>query len=337
MREIPPVEDLGDGVWSIPVPIPGNPLGYTLVYLLEAPGGPVLVDAGWHHEESWRALTTGLERAGTSVAEVRGVVVTHFHPDHAGLAGRVREASGAWIAMHHADAAVIRRLRTRHEAQRWEEERARLRRAGASEDEARAATDPALRVDPPAQPDRELSDGDLVDLPKRTLRTVWTPGHSPGHVCLHLEESGRLFTGDHALPRITPHIGLYPFDDPDADPLGSFLDSLDRLRGLDAHQALPAHERRFGGVATRAAEIAAHHEERLDRLLGLLDGEPATLWELAAALGWSRDWALMPPASRRMAAAETSAHLRVLERRGAVVVTRSADGVLGWRARDPVR
>ncbi|MFD0775306.1 MBL fold metallo-hydrolase, partial [Streptomonospora algeriensis] len=108
MRPLPPVEDLGEGVWSVPVPIPGNPLGYTLVYVLDSPQGPVLVDAGWNHEASWHALAAGLETAGTSVADVYGVVLTHFHPDHCGLTARVREASGAWIAMHRADADLIR-------------------------------------------------------------------------------------------------------------------------------------------------------------------------------------------------------------------------------------
>ncbi|NUR88941.1 MAG: MBL fold metallo-hydrolase, partial [Nonomuraea sp.] len=101
-------QDLGGGVWSVPVPIPGNPLGYTLVYAVESPRGPVLVDAGWNHPDAWDALSGGLAALGLDVAAVSGVVVTHFHPDHAGLAGQVKEASGAWIAMHEEDAALVR-------------------------------------------------------------------------------------------------------------------------------------------------------------------------------------------------------------------------------------
>ncbi|MFC5746896.1 MBL fold metallo-hydrolase [Actinomadura rugatobispora] len=317
-------EDLGGGVWSVPVPIPGNPLAYTLVYAVESPRGPVLVDAGWEHEDAWAALKDGLGTFGIDLADVYGVVVTHFHPDHAGLAGRVREASGAWIAMHRDDAAIVRAFRgvlRRDGERRWETDA--MRRAGAGEEEL-AGHDPRGGVDPPAEPDRELADGDLVDLPGRALRTVWTPGHSPGHVCLHLEDGDRIFTGDHVLPRITPHIGLYPYDIPDVDPLGDFLASLERVARMGVGEVLPAHQYRFRGLTERAEEIIGHHEDRLSEITGLLSAEPATLWELAAGMTWRDTWDAMPLTSRRMAAGEAAAHLRALERRG--VARREGNG-----------
>src|SRR5690625_7938194 len=83
-----------------------------------------------------------------------------------------------------------------------------LSRSGYPEDVVEAL----LLVDPlPASaiPDRELQDGTVIDLPGRDLRAVWTPGHSPGHLCLHLADGDVLFTGDHVLPRITPHVGQF--------------------------------------------------------------------------------------------------------------------------------
>ncbi|WP_181805767.1 MBL fold metallo-hydrolase, partial [Streptomyces shenzhenensis] len=113
-----PVRDLGGGVRSVAVPIPDNPLGHTLVYVMDTDRGPVLVDTGWDDPGSWDVLVAGLAACGTGVGEVHGVVITHHHPDHHGLSGKVREASGAWIAMHAADAAIVRRAReTRPE--RW--------------------------------------------------------------------------------------------------------------------------------------------------------------------------------------------------------------------------
>src|SRR5512132_459649 len=101
------VEEVRPGLWSLPVPIPAVPLGYVLCYAFEVPGGVVLVDPGWNAGESLSALQAGLGRIGARLADVRGVLVTHIHPDHYGLAGRVREASGAWISLHPADAALI--------------------------------------------------------------------------------------------------------------------------------------------------------------------------------------------------------------------------------------
>ncbi|MDA0563041.1 MBL fold metallo-hydrolase [Streptomonospora sp. S1-112] len=334
MRATPPVEDLGEGLWSVPVPIPGNPLGYTLVYVVEDPRGPVLVDAGWPHEDAWRALTEGLAAIGTGVAEVRGVVLTHFHPDHSGLAGRVREASGAWVALHEADAALVRRLRAHTPEEHRDLQADRLAEAGASPEEvARLRADPP-RMAAPEPPDRELADGDLLDLARRKLRAVWTPGHSPGHICLHLEDADVLFTGDHVLPRITPHLGLYTLDT-DEDPLTTYLGSLTGLAAVPATRALPAHEHRFSGPAARAGEIAAHHEDKLERLAALLNARPATLWDLSARLPWARPWADMGATARRMAAAETAAHLRTLERRGRARRTPAPGGAAGWTAPAP--
>ncbi|MFB4277367.1 MULTISPECIES: MBL fold metallo-hydrolase [unclassified Nonomuraea] len=311
-------QDLGGGVWSVPVPIPGNPLGYTLVYAVESPKGHVLVDAGWNHPDAWDALSGGLAALGIDVTTVSGVVVTHFHPDHAGLAGQVREASGGWIAMHENDAALVR-LMTEYAAGEHDAfQTDMLRRAGADPGEARQAM--GGRPTPPALPDRELRDGDLVDLPSRKLRAVHTPGHTPGHICLHLEDADRLFTGDHVLPDITPHIGIYPYDRDDVDPLSDFLESLDRVSDLGSLDALPAHEWIFPDVAARAAQIRHHHEEKLERLRALLAQrpEPLTIWEAAAMMTWNKPWDELAPMLRGMAAGEAAAHLRTLEARGQI-------------------
>jgi glyoxylase-like metal-dependent hydrolase (beta-lactamase superfamily II) len=114
----------------VPVPIPGNPLGYTLIYAIESPAGPVLIDAGWNDPESWLALRDGLGAVGMDIRDVRGVVVTHFHPDHAGLAGQVREESGAWIAMHEADVALVELIRDFEEGAHQDFQADMLRRGG---------------------------------------------------------------------------------------------------------------------------------------------------------------------------------------------------------------
>src|SRR5271166_5655494 len=105
---LPPVEQVRPGLWSVPVPIPNNPLRYVLVYMFELDdGGVAMVDAGWNTDECWQALSNGLAEAGGSVSDVQAVLVTHIHPDHYGLAGRVRDASGAWVGLHPADAAQL--------------------------------------------------------------------------------------------------------------------------------------------------------------------------------------------------------------------------------------
>lgn len=106
-RVLPPVEQVRPGVWSIPVPIPHNPLRYTLTYAFLDDAGVLVVDPGWDTAEGRAALTAGLGRAGAALADVTGVVVTHVHPDHHGLGGWLRAGSGAWIGMHPVEAGTL--------------------------------------------------------------------------------------------------------------------------------------------------------------------------------------------------------------------------------------
>ncbi|KUL55214.1 hydrolase [Streptomyces sp. NRRL F-4489] len=342
----PQVIDHKGGVWSIAVPIPDNPLGHTLVHLLETDRGPVLIDTGWDDPDSWDALTAGVTACGFSPADLHGVLLTHHHPDHHGLSARVRETSGAWIAMHDADAAVVRRTREAEPGQWLDYVIAKLAAAGAPDDHLeplRAARAAGRGRKPPgrraALPDRGIEPGALLDLPGRRLRAVWTPGHTPGHVCLHLEEahpgrqgggapahtgSGRLFSGDHLLPGITPHIGLYEepaeaaLDLADrGDPLGDYLASLERVARLAPAEVLPAHQHAFPDAVGRVRELLAHHEERLAGLRTLL-AEPLTPWELARSMRWNRPWEQIPHGSRTIAVSEAEVHLRHLVKRGLV-------------------
>ncbi|WP_330349933.1 MBL fold metallo-hydrolase [Streptomyces sp. NBC_00582] len=329
--------DHGGGVRSLRVPIPDNPLGFTLVYVVDTDRGPVLIDTGWDDPASMDALVDGLAVCGTAVSEVRGVVITHHHPDHHGLSGKVREVSGAWVAMHAADASIVRRARgTRTE--RWYTYMAdKLAAAGAPEEHiaplrtARRRTLPGLS---PALPDREIVPGELLELPGRRLRAIWTPGHTPGHVCLHLEEEhpagltghGRLFSGDHLLPEITPHIGLY--EDPDdttvTDPLGDYLDSLERVGRLAPAEILPAHQHPFTDAPSRVRELLTHHESRLTDLLTLL-ATPLTPWQLAERMEWNRPWDQIPYGSRTIAVSEAEAHLRRLVKQGRAEAVTGSD------------
>lgn len=333
------VTDHGGGVRSIEVPIPDNPLGHTLVYVVDTDRGAVLIDTGWDDPTSWGTLAEGLTACGTSVADVHGVVITHHHPDHHGLSGRVREASGAWLAMHAADAAIVRRTRENRPERWFAYMTAKLTAAGAPEEHvaplrgARSSTFPGFS---PALPDREIVPGELLELPGRRLRAIWTPGHTPGHVCLHLEEThpaqlpgnGRLFSGDHLLPQITPHIGLY--EDPDdatvTDPLGDYLDSLERVGRLAPAEVLPAHQHAFADAPSRVGELLTHHEERLTGLRTLLSA-PLTPWQLAERMEWNRPWDQIPYGSRNIAVSEAEAHVRRLVKLGRAEAVTGSDPV----------
>ncbi|MFN2582808.1 MAG: MBL fold metallo-hydrolase [Candidatus Dormibacteria bacterium] len=181
---LPPVEQVRPGLWSIPVPLPRNPLRYVIVYALELRDGVAIVDTGWSTEDAWKALTDGLTQAGYTPADVRAALITHIHPDHFGLAGRVREASGAWIALHPADAALlpsrygidIDELLTRM--------RGFLAGCGVPAEVLDELTEASMGIREfvaLVQPDVMLQHGERVPLDDWELYAVHTPGHSPGH------------------------------------------------------------------------------------------------------------------------------------------------------------
>ncbi|WP_084959368.1 MBL fold metallo-hydrolase [Thermoactinospora rubra] len=318
---LPEVEKVRPGLWSIPVPIPVNPLRYVLVYALELPDGVAVVDAGWNTDEAYRALAEGLGVAGYGMADVKGVLVTHIHPDHYGLAGRIREESGAWIALHPADAAL---LRDRYDDEFIESliarERALLVRCGVpllTLEELAGASMMIRHMVSTARPDRLLEHGDPVGLDGWDLRAVWTPGHSPGHLCFVSAERRLLFSGDHVLAKITPMVAVHPQSGP--NPLADYLDSLAAVRGFDVEEVLPAHEYRFLELAERVDHVMAHHERRLAEIEEVVRaGDGVTCWAVATRLTWSRPWESIPAFMRRAANNETLAHLAWLEARGRV-------------------
>jgi len=177
-----------------------------------------------------------------------------------------------------------------------------------------------------ADPDILLKDGESLDLPDRRIRVVWTPGHTPGHICLYDADYDLLLTGDHLLPRISPNIGIFPGGL--QSPLTSYLGSLRAMPEFDGAEALPAHEYRFRGIAGRSQAIAQHHDVRAQEVLDIVAavGEP-TIWEVTEHLTWSRTWDEITGFMRRAALAETAAHVEYLQRQGRLVIHPGSAGM----------
>ncbi|WP_068398748.1 MBL fold metallo-hydrolase [Kribbia dieselivorans] len=313
---LPPVEEVRPGLWSVPVPIPDSPLRYVLSYVLRAPGGVVVVDAGYDDDEAWSHLEAGLTQIGHGVADVRGIVVTHMHPDHYGLAPRLRRASGAWLAMHPADAELITQRSAVEVDAYVEAARTQMADSGAPAALFEGAGQyPIEFLEPGNGPDRLLVHDDVLDLGSQRLRVVHTPGHTPGHICLVDEDRDLVLTGDHVLPRISPNISILP--DQLENPLGEYLGSLEAIGALDPSEVLPGHEYRFRGLPQRTRDLIHHHEERLAEVMAAVTGTPGlTTYEITLRLQWSRPIADQVGFLQRMAVNETLAHLVLLEERG---------------------
>jgi glyoxylase-like metal-dependent hydrolase (beta-lactamase superfamily II) len=314
---LPPVEHIDQGLWSVPVPIPNNPLRYVLVYLLELDDGVAVVDTGWNTDEAWTALGDGLRVAGYAVSDVKAALITHIHPDHYGLAGRLRAESGAWVALHRADAELIPARYGIDIESLLQRMRTLLTECGVPDDSVEQLSGASMGIREfvaLAEPDVLLEDRSALPLAGWDLIAVHTPGHSPGHVCFYAPGRRLLLSGDHVLPRISPNIAVHAQQP--GNPLADFLDALARVRELDVDEVLPAHEWRFRGLRPRVDELIKHHGARLDETEAALRAAPGlTCWETALKLRWSRDWAEITGFMQRAAVGETLAHLVLLESR----------------------
>jgi glyoxylase-like metal-dependent hydrolase (beta-lactamase superfamily II) len=295
-----PIE-LAGGIRRVTFPMPMSP-GHVHGYLLPSGDGDVLVDTGLglpDLSERWLELQQALDRP------VVQIVITHFHPDHVGGAADAAEATGADVHQGRLDYEQCVKVWGAHDwapqIAAWFESHGAPPEATLHLLEAGSVYRPFIRF---ARDPRLLDEGDEVE----GWRVAEFPGHADGHICLL--KDGLMIAGDHLLPRITPAVGLYPDSRP--DPLGDYIDSLERVVELAPRLALPGHGDPIADPAGRAREIVEHHRVRLDETRAALGREARTGYELS--------YVLFPddrgPGQRRFAVAETLSHLERLVAEG---------------------
>ena len=311
-------EEVADGIFRIPLPLPDDGLKAVNAYLLRSEDGDLLIDCGWDDPQTWEVLMAALDRLGSGIGSVRLVFATHVHGDHLGAAGRIRDGGRAFVTLGLGDRESAVLLATDPDLAR-SRTRALLRRYGADSvadamDEA-AAREPG-RVWLTPLPDLFISGG-AVRMTGRELEVIPTPGHTRGHLCLWDRAGAILFAGDHVLPHITPSIGVEVPDD--SLPLLNFLRSLEQVRELPAKLVLPAHGPAFHDLAGRIDELLEHHRQRLLLCQEAVAVGARTALDVARALPWTRRgrrFEDLDTFNQMLAVGESAAHLELLAERG---------------------
>ncbi|MEO9049391.1 MAG: MBL fold metallo-hydrolase [Candidatus Dormiibacterota bacterium] len=311
-------------VFELRLPIPFED-GLVNVFLFPDGKDADLLDCGMNSEESVAMIRQAIANVGAK--RLRRLVVTHIHPDHYGAAGIFAGEGLADLYIHRLEVPLVhpRYVELEHlvgEVRRY------LLVNGVPVDDAeilsnsqRALSD----VVKTAEPSVQLDGAELLDVGRRRLRVEWTPGHSPGHICLYDPVDKLLFAGDHMLPDLSPNIGLHPQSTP--DPLHEYLDGLERLARYEPRLILPAHGRPFSNAPARVKVLVAHHRRRLEQIVTIVGDAERTGWEVALEL-WGPRTMLY---EKRLALQEALAHLQALavERRLTKLVTPAS---VRWRA-----
>lgn len=323
------------GVHQIKIPMPQGSLEHINVYVVEGEESNLLIDTGWNTPEAFNALRDGLREGGFSFKDISQIVVTHVHPDHYGLAGRITQLSGAKLAMHEAEIPFID-PRYVNLDNLLKELGDYLRHHGVPPRELPSLQKASVWVKDlviPTLPEIVLKGGERITTGSAELEILHTPGHSAGHICLYEPHRKFLFSGDHVLPEITPHIGLHPQSA--ENPLGDFINSLKEIEKLEVNFVFPGHGSAFSGLKQKVWEILYHHEQRERAIMKVIQDELKTAYQIANEIPWHPEesnarFRDLPPFEKRLAVLETLAHLQLLITLGKVEKIIEGDKALFW-------
>lgn len=312
------VREVAEGIYQVILPLPFA-LSSVNCYLLRDDNGWTIIDSGLHLPQGragWQAAFASLDIAPGAITQV---MLTHFHPDHYGMAGWLqrfchtddtRSSPTVWMSPREAELArLVWQLPDNqpepmvHFFRAWgiPEDLTRGMAEGVAFLRARTMPHPSITL---------LAPGAVLRIGARRFTAIHTPGHSDGHLVFYDAEDRLILCGDHVLAKITPHIGLWPESEP--DPLGRYLASLSELGALDIRLALPGHGRLIIDWQGRLAELQRHHDERLQRMEDAV-GTRAIVYEVSTRVF---DFAQLTPHEARFALAETLSHLEHLVHRG---------------------
>ncbi|MGB0129933.1 MAG: MBL fold metallo-hydrolase [Rhodocyclaceae bacterium] len=307
--------EVAPGVHWLRMPLPFQ-LNHINVWLLEDGDGWTIVDCGIAIEAvraQWEEAFAGL----LGGRPVKQLIVTHFHPDHLGLAQWLAERWNTRVMMTQGEFLVAELVWHQIDGYGIPAMVEQFRRHGLDEAriEALLARGNAYALGVPALPVdfTRILDGDDIQIGGKSWRVMVGYGHSPEHAALYCDALGVLISGDMVLPGISTNVSVVAAN-PDANSLKLFLDSLSRYATLPTQTlVLPSHGRPFRGLSHRVDQLHIHHYERCDALLAA-SSEPQTAWQLVPTL-FPRE---LDTHQTMFAMGEAIAHLNYLEQARAI-------------------
>ena len=327
------IECVAPGIYSILIPLPGNPLKSLNSYLIKkaGPGSRnLLIDTGFRMDACRHAMDEALESLHIHMDET-DIFLTHVHSDHTGLAPDLAGPDTKVFLSGYDRTRLPGKLCELD----WDKSDAFFLSHGFPQAELRevAAKNPARAWMPAAYDDYiEIRDGDLFRYGGYALEAVETPGHTPGHMCLFDRESGVMFCGDHVLFDITPNITCWQ-NFPNA--LGAYLESLKKVAAYPVRLPLPGHRAVHCSFSERITQLQVHHAKRCREVLQILhslpQGEALSAYTITSRMTWRircNSWADFPSAQKWFAVGEAIAHLEYLESLQQVSRLRDGDSVL---------
>ena len=339
-------EVIADGLWRLRTPMTSEALPWVYAYAFVTADGIALYDSGHGTERAQSALESQLSKLGFNMSDVHTLMISHAHPDHLGMASWIKQQSPKCDIAMMAREAKWYSDSSRGSADWVQQNNHWMVRHGISKSEIAEGFSTGTNSDRSSADGRDnswfskrinadilLADGQKIDVSGWELQAHWTPGHTPGHLCVEILDKSMVLTGDHILGRITPNVSLSPEDEEaDRNPLGEFLDSLIKIRDLGRNRGLPAHENLIDDLSERCDELLDHHEKRCEEVMaGIGESNSATAAMISSRVTWNKPFEGFSIFKKRMALGETIAHLKYLSDIGKVSSFTDASENVIWR------
>ena len=307
------IEEVRDRLYRIEVPLPNSPLKELNSYIIKADDRNLIIDTGFNRSICFEAMQKGLSALNIDLSKT-DFMITHMHADHSGLISRLATKTST-VYMSRIDAKVF------NKDHNWQAYIDYAVDNGFPADELMKALHdhPGYKYSPKTIPVFYLiDDGNIIEMGDYRLQCILTPGHTEGHICLYDKDKRILFSGDHILFDITPHIESWAYQ---INSLKNYLDSLDKVYNLPINIVLPGHRNFSTALTGRIDELKEHHKLRADEVLDVVGSKIKNAYEIAAGMTWDIDcenWEAFPIAQKWFATGEAIAHLRFLESEGRI-------------------
>lgn len=324
------IEEILPHIYRLPVPLEGNPLRELNSYVIKGEKN-LLVDTGFRTETCRKAILEELYMLGID-REKTDILLTHLHADHSGNAAELLR-KGNKVYMSAVDCEYLIGSQEENGTSLLHRNRTeRLRKNGIGDEMIREMLDSTPSRTMAADPDftdfTALEEGDEIEAGGYRLKSIYTPGHTPGHMCFEIVGTGAMLLGDHVLFDITPNITDWAGVE---DSLGDYLDSLHKLETYKVTVPLPGH-RKAGDFKARIEALKLHHRKRLEECRQVIRSlDHARLYDIAGNMTWkirTDSWDSFPPAQRWFALGECLSHIDHLMKMGSVI--RREEGGMYW-------
>jgi len=326
--------EVAPGIFWARVPLPFR-LNHVNIYLIDDGDGWTIVDTGLDFEggrAAWEALLAD-PMGGRPITRV---IVTHLHPDHIGLAGwlcrkfdaPMLTAQSSYLGclnvalrpgtltdgpyqdfyLHHGfDRRAMEQINTEGHAYLW-------------------------KVAPLPLTFSRIMAGDVLTIGGRDFSVLFCEGHAVDQIVLYCESEGLFLAADQVLAKITPNVSVWPVE-PDGDPLGLYLRSLDEIKSTVTDKALvlPGHQLPFYRLHMRCEELAAHHEARCSAIREACAIRPRSAAELVPVLFHIQ----LDAHQMGFAFSEAMAHLNYMLRKGELWREKNKSGVYQFGINQP--